>query len=119
MVIQLKLKQIGSLFIVYLILVAILHTVLVVLDYTNLDTTKQLITHGIQTTGDISEFNCEYDDSFAYHFKANGRDYTSRGFSSEYCNHLYIGKEVNVYYVPSDPALTTTETPLACLIHES
>ena len=85
-------------------------------DYLN--NLKQLAGNGVEATGAISGLDCTNHNGYRYTFTVDNKEYRSSGSSSD-CPLLTIGEEVQLYYLPSNPAITSTERPKDSLLWES
>ena len=97
-------------FVLWYMALAVTLCVLLWSNNTGIDTAKRLMREPGQTTAMVMVLNCNSHSIVRYAFTAGGRRYQADGPAPD-CDQLQVGDQLRVYYVKSDPGLSTLDTP--------
>ena len=81
----------------------------------------ELAKNNVETKGTVVRTTCGDHMSFQYKFSVGAREFKSRAAEtvSKICTELTPGEAVTVFYLPSDPTISTTANPRNQLANEA
>ena len=81
----------------------------------------ELANNNVKTKGTVVRTTCGDHMSFQYKFSVGAREFKSHATDtiSKICTELTAGEAVTVFYLPSDPTISTTVKPSNQLANEA